>query len=93
LDVNLVAAGRSGSGHGVVCPKQETTLRQSIECHIVRSSDFDSGFGGIAAFQPIDSAEVQFGGDPNHHPCARQFFIRRPLQGFSILQKRLSEAV
>ena len=85
MDVGLGAAGGSGGGYGVICPKQETTLRQSVECHIVRSSDFDGGSGGVAALQPADKAEVQLGGDPYNHPCSRQFFIRHPLQGFGIL--------
>ena len=63
MDVNLVAAGRSGSGHGVVCPKQETTLRQSIDNHFVCTANTDGGLGGVAALQPADSAEVQLGGD------------------------------
>ena len=58
MDVGFGAAGGSGGGYGVVCPKQETTLWQSVECHTVRSSDFDGGFGGIATLQPTDTSEV-----------------------------------
>ena len=93
MDVGFVAAGWSGGGHSVVLPKQETTLWQSLECHIVRSSDFDGGFGGLAALQPADSSEVQFGGDTYDYLCARQFFVRRPLQGFCVLQKGLSDPI
>ena len=79
MDDSFIAAGRSGCSFGVVCQKQETTLRQSVECHLVRSSDIDGGSGGVAALQPADSAEVQFGGDPDDYSCTRQFLIRRPL--------------
>ena len=54
MDVSLIDAGWSGGGHIVVFPKQEATLWQSLECHIVRSSDFDGGSGGLAALQPAD---------------------------------------
>ena len=54
MDVSLIAAGWSGGSHCVVFPKQEATLWQSLECHIVRSSDFDGGFGGLAALQSAD---------------------------------------
>ena len=93
LDVSCIAVGWSGSGHGVVCPKQETTLWQSVDNHFVRIANFDCESGGVAALQPAHSAEVQLGGDPDPHSCARQFIIRRPLQGFGVLQKRLSNTV
>ena len=70
MDVSLIAAGWSGGSHCVVFPKQEATLRQSIEYHFVCTTDFDCWLGGIAALQPIDKAEIQFGGDPNYHPSA-----------------------
>ena len=35
--------------------------------------------GGIIAFQSLDSAEIQLGGDAYDYPCARQFLVRRPL--------------
>lgn len=69
MDDSFGAAGRSGGGHGVVCPKQETALRQSVECHIVCVADIDSGAGGSATLQPTDSAEVQLGGDTYDYPC------------------------
>ena len=78
MDVGLGAAGRSGSGYGLVCPKQETTLRQSIECHSVCAANADSGFGGIVALQPLDSAKVQLGGDTYDYPRARQFIVYSP---------------
>ena len=93
MDVSPRAAGWSSSSHGVVCPKQETTLRQSIECHFVCATNIDDRLGGAAAFQPADPSEVQFGGDPNHYPRSRQFLVRRPLQGFGVLQKRLSNTI
>ena len=71
LDVGFGAAGGSGSSHGVVCPKQETTLWQSVECHTVCTPDIDCGFGGVVALQPADSAEVQLGGNPDDYPCTR----------------------
>lgn len=93
MDVNRIAAGRFGSGHGVVFPKQEATLWQSLECHLVCATNTDSWLGGFAAFQPADKAEIQFGGDTNHYPCTRQFLVRRPLQGFGVLQKGLSDPI
>ena len=93
LDVSLIDAGWSGSGYSVVFPKQETTLRQSLDNHFVCTTDYDGRLGGFVAFQPADSAEIQLGGDAYNHPRARQFFVRRPLQGFSFLQKGLSYPV
>ena len=93
MDVSVVAASWFGSSHIVVFPKQEATLWQSLECHLVYAADIDGRLGGFAAFQPADKAEIQLGGDAYDYPCARQFFVRRPLQGFSILQKRISNAV
>lgn len=71
MDVSLIAAGRSGGGHIVVFPKQETTLRQSIDNHFVCITNLDCRIGGLAAFQPADSAEIQLGGNANHYPCPR----------------------
>jgi len=85
MDVSPLAAGWSGSGCGVVCPKQETTLRQSLDNHLVFAAYLDGGLGGIAALQPADSAEVQLGGDAYNHPRTRQFFVRCPLQGLGVL--------
>ena len=79
MDDSFGAAGRSGGGHGVVCPKQETTLRQSLDNHLVCTADADGGLGGPAALQPAHSAEVQLGGDTDHHPCTRQFLVRCPM--------------
>ena len=79
MDVSIVTAGWSGGGHNVVFPKQETTLQQSFECHIVCTTDFDCWLGGLAALQPIDKAEIQFGGNAYNHSCARQFLVCRPL--------------
>lgn len=93
LDVSLIDAGWSGSGYSVVFPKQETTLRQSIDNHFVCTADIDSWLSGLVAFQPADKAEIQFGGDAHDYSCARQFFVRRPLQGFGVLQKRLSDPI
>ena len=70
MDTCCVAAGWSGSGHGVVCQKQETTLRQSFDNHLVYTANFDVGPSGVAAFQPADKAEVQLGGDSDNYPCA-----------------------
>lgn len=93
MDVSIVAAGWSGSGHIVVCPKQETTLWQSIECHLVRTPDLDGGIGSLAALQSAYPAEIRFGGDANDHPCPRQFFFYRPLQGFGVLQEGLLDPI
>ena len=79
MDVGFIAVGWSGGGHIVVFPEQEATLWQSLECHVVCTSDFDCRIGGIAALQPIDKAEVQFGGDTYNYPRARQFLVCRPL--------------
>ena len=79
LDDHCCAAGWSGGGHFVVFPKQETALWQSAECHIVRTSDIDCRYGGVAAFQPAHSAEIQLGGDAYDYPRARQFLVRRPM--------------
>ena len=93
MDVSFGTAGGSGSGCGVVCPKQEATLQQSLDNHLVCVANIDSGLSGVAALQSVDSAEVQLSGDAYDYPCARQFLIRRPLQGLGVLQKRLSGAV
>ena len=85
MDDSFVSANWYSSGHGVVCPKQEAALRQSVDNHIVCVANLDGGLGGVADFQPFDSAEVQLGGDAYNHPCARQFLIPRPLQGFGVL--------
>ena len=85
MDVGLGAAGWSGGGHIVVFPKQEATLWQSLECHFVCTANADGWLSGFAAFQPADKAEIQFGGDAYNHPRPRQFFVRRPLQGFGVL--------
>ena len=79
MDVSLIAAGWSGSGRIVVFPKQETTLWQSIDNHLVCATNLDGWPGGLAALQPADKAEIQFGGNAYNHSCARQFLIRRPL--------------
>lgn len=71
LDACFGAACWSGGGYGVVCPKQETTLRQSIDNHIVFVANIDGGLGGVVALQPTDSSEVQLGGDPDDYPCTR----------------------
>ena len=68
MDGNRIAASRSGSGHGVVCPKQETTLRQSIDNHLVCAANVDGWYSGVAALQPVDKAEVQLSRNPDHHP-------------------------
>ena len=93
MDVSLIAAGWSGSGHIVVFPKQEATLRQSLECHIVCASDFDCRLSGLVALQPADKAEIQLGGDAYDYSCTRQFLVRSPLQGFGVLQKGLSDPI
>lgn len=86
LDVSLIAAGRSGGGHIVVFPQQETTLWQAIDNHLVCTTNLDCRIGSLVALQPADSAEIQLGGNANHYPCPRQFLVRRPLQGFGVLQ-------
>ena len=91
MDVSFVAAGWCSGSRIVVFPKQETALWQSIDNHFVCAADIDSRYGGAAALQPVDKAEVQFGGDANHYPCTRQFFIRHSMQGFSVLQKGLPD--
>ena len=93
MDVSLVAAGWCSGGHIVVFPKQETTLWQSLDNHFVCAADYDGWLGGVAAFQPAHSTEIQFGGNTNYHPRARQFLVRRPLQRFGVLQKGLSDTV
>jgi hypothetical protein len=79
LDVGFGAAGRSGGGHGVVCPKQETTLRQSLDNHFVCTANIDSRLSGFAAFQSSDKAEVQFGGnadESSHEIKLSKMYIR-----------------
>ena len=71
MDVNRIDAGWCSSGHGVVFPKQEATLWQSLECHLVCATNTDSWLGGFAAFQPADKAEIQLGGNAYDYPCAR----------------------
>ena len=93
MDVSLVAADWSGSGHSIVFPKQEATLWQSLDNHFVCVTDDDCRLGGLAAFQPADKAEIQFGGDAYDYPCPRQFLVCCPLQGFGVLQKGLSDTV
>ena len=70
MDVSLVAAGWCSGGHGVVFPKQEATLWQSLDNHLVCAADIDGRFGGLAALQPADTAEVQFGGNTYDYSCA-----------------------
>jgi hypothetical protein len=70
MDVNLILAGWPGIGCIVVFPKQEATLWQSVECHIVCASDFDCRLGGLVALQPTDKAEIQFGGNTYDYSCA-----------------------
>ena len=71
MDDSFISAGWSGGGCGVVCPKQETTLWQGLDNHLVCVANIDGGLGGVAALQSVDSAEVQFGGNPDHYPRAR----------------------
>ena len=70
MDVGFGAAGWSGGGHGVVFPKQEATLWQSLDNHLVCTADIDSWLSGLVAFQPADKAEIQLGGDPDDYPRA-----------------------
>ena len=93
MDVNRIAAGWCSGGHGVVFPKQETALRQSLDNHFVCTANIDCRLGGVAALQPADKAKIQFGGNAYDYPRARQFLVRRPLQGFDLLQKRLFDPI
>ena len=70
MDVGFIAVGWSGGGYSVVFPKQEATLWQSLECHFVCATNLNSRIGGVAAFQPADKAEIQFGGDAYDYSCA-----------------------
>ena len=85
MDDSCFAAGWSGGGFGVVFPQQKAALWQSIECHSVCASNLFGGTGGLIAFQPLDSAEIQLGGDAYDYPCARQFFFHSTLQGLRFL--------
>ena len=70
MDVSLIDAGWSGGGHIVVFPKQEATLWQSLDNHIICTANLDGWVGGFVALQPVDSAEIQFGGDAYDYSCA-----------------------
>ena len=70
MDVSRIAVGWTGGGHIVVFPKQETALWQSLDNHFVYPADDDGRLGGLAALQPADKAEIQFGGNTYNHPCA-----------------------
>ena len=93
MDVSSCAAGWSGSSYGVVFPKQETTLWQGTDNHLVRIANLDGWIGGLAALQPADKAEIQLGGNANNHLGARQFGFGCLVQGFRFLQKRLSDTI
>ena len=93
MDDSRIAAGWCSGGHGVVFPKQETALWQSLDNHFVCAADYDGWLGGVVALQPADKAEIQFGGNTCDYPCPRQFLVRRPLQRFGVLQKGLSDPV
>ena len=58
MDVSLVAANWCSGGHGVVFPKQETALWQSLDNHFVCAAGIDGGLGGFAAFQSSDTSEA-----------------------------------
>ena len=71
MDVGIIAAGWSGGSHIVVFPKQETTLWQGVDNHLVCATNLDGWPGGLVALQPADKAEIQFGGDAYDYPCPR----------------------